>query len=145
MQSELKFEKFLNHSINDVWNAISKGEAISEWWSKADFKPETGYEYKVQFPSNPNWDGIIFGKVLEVKPPHRLVYTFNNAGKFGVNYDMNVIWQLEEKNGGTLLTLIHQDFDKLPADVQKHLESINGGWTHFLNVLEEYMSKVHAS
>jgi len=38
-------EQMLNHSIDKVWNAISKQEEISTWFINADFKAEPGYKY----------------------------------------------------------------------------------------------------
>ena len=41
-----------NHSIDKVWNAISKAEEISTWFIPADFKAEKGYQYTFTSPSN---------------------------------------------------------------------------------------------
>ena len=43
MKDIIKKEALLNHSIDTVWNAITKAEEISTWFIKADFKAEEGY------------------------------------------------------------------------------------------------------
>ena len=49
MKDVITKERVFNHSIDTVWNAISKAEEISTWFIKADFKAEKGYEYTLYF------------------------------------------------------------------------------------------------
>ena len=75
MKDSIKKETLLNHSIDTVWNAITKAEEISTWFIKADFKAEEGYKYT--FTSEPNEKGctVISGKVIK-STPYILIYTF---------------------------------------------------------------------
>ena len=64
-----------NHSIDKVWNAISKAEEISTWFIPADFKAEKGYQYTFTSPSNEKGCTVISGEVKNASP-YLLIYTW---------------------------------------------------------------------
>jgi uncharacterized protein YndB with AHSA1/START domain len=133
-------ERHVNHPIQKVWKAISTGEHISNWWSKADFKPEPGYTYTLQWDPRPDWDGKLWGTVLEAEEPYKLVYTFYTR-KMGNNPPMTVTWELKEQGDGTLITLIHDGFDKLTEDMENQWLSVNGGWNLYTSHLVEFLDQ----
>ena len=50
MNDKIIKKHHFRHPINTVWNAISVGEQISNWFIKADFKVEVGYNYTFIYP-----------------------------------------------------------------------------------------------
>lgn len=75
-----------------------------------------------------------WGEYLEVKPPERLVFTWNTK-VHGVR-DTRVTVELKELGDETELTLTHELLED--TDVR---EGHNKGWTHCLNNLTAYLSK----
>ena len=142
MNDVIKKEVAFNHSIEKVWNAISKGEEISTWFIKADFKAEKGYKYT--FTSEPNEKGctVISGEVKEANP-YILVYTWIVAD---TKTETTVKWELVSTDMGTKLYLEHSGISNYDGDTAvKMFESFNGGWDGCINLLNDYLKEtVHA-
>jgi len=120
------------HSPEKVWDSISDGKAISDWFIKADFKAEMGYQYTFTHE-----DTIINGEVKEVNRPKKLAYTWIIKG---VGIETLVEWILEEKDGGTELTIVHSGFDKYSDEKRESVFSAHsGGWEHQLSSLAKFL------
>lgn len=138
MKDIIKKEVLFNHSIDKVWNAISKAEEISTWFIKADFKAEEGYKYT--FTSEPNEKGctIISGEVKK-SDPYTLIYTWIVAD---TNVETTVKWELESTENGTKLNLEHSGVLNYQGDTAVAMfESFNGGWDNCITGLTEYLKK----
>lgn len=142
MKDTIKKEALFNHSIDKVWNAISKAEEISTWFIKADFKAEKGYQYT--FFSNPEDEGCttIRGEVKSASP-YTLIYTWVVAN---TNVETTVKWELEVTEQGTKLYLEHSGISNYQGDTAiKMFESFNGGWANCITELTGYLKNlVHA-
>ncbi|MFI5140259.1 MAG: SRPBCC domain-containing protein [Sphingobacteriales bacterium] len=135
MENQLTLQKLLNHPIQKVWAAISEPKQMEKWWMvRSDFKAEPGYNYDLKSDG-----GQLTGTVLEVDPPHKLVYTFLSP-KHHMEAETTVIWTLEEQGNATLLTLVHKDFDKLRESRQSVWEGVSKGWPKHLASLEEVLA-----
>ncbi|MFL0353827.1 SRPBCC domain-containing protein [Xanthomarina sp. GH4-25] len=129
-------EKIFNHSIDIVWNAISKKEEISKWFIKTDFKAEKGYQYRFSSESNKKDCTDITGTVVEAFP-YTLIYTWLVAG---TNIETTITWKLESVTEGTKLYLEHSGISKYKGDTAITMfESFNGGWNGCINQLENYL------
>ena len=125
------------HPINDVWAAITEQEKISTWFIKCNFKAEQGYRYSLLSESD-NCEQVS-GEILKVTPVNELVYSWIVAGT-GVT--TTVSWKLEEKDGGTLLTLEHSGISGYPNEETaiKFFESFDSGWDKCVSSLVGYLA-----
>jgi len=133
-------EQILNHSIDKVWNAISKQKEISTWFIKADFRAEEGYNYS--FKSEGENCTEINGVVIEANP-YTLIYTWIVQN---TNVETTVKWELKETAEGTALYLEHSGISNYSGDTAVQMfTSFNGGWDNCVSELSKYLTKeVHA-
>lgn len=127
-----------NHSINKVWNAISKAEEISTWFIKADFKAEKGYKYT--FTSEPNEKGctVISGEVKNANP-YILIYTWIVAD---TKIETTVKWELTSTHEGTKLYLEHSGISNYNGETAVAMfNSFNGGWDNCISELTNYLKQ----
>lgn len=113
MQRDIRHTWFFPQTPETVWEYLTNAELLSEWLMENDFKPIVGHTFR--FDAKPRvkigFDGIIYCKVLEVAPPHRLSYSWKGGpGKGKITLDSIVTWTLTPKNGGTELLLEHTGF-----------------------------------
>ena len=102
----LRFERFLGHSRERVWRAITSEEELSAWFpARMVGEREVGAALRFVFPepgrtpADPDAEGLVMtGEILVCDPPGVLEY----------RWDDDVLrWELEERPGGTLLTFTH--------------------------------------
>ena len=141
MKDVLIKEQVFDHSIDRVWNAISKGEEISTWFINADFKAEPGYKYTFTAGEERGCTQIT-GEVKEADP-YTLVYTWIVQD---TNIETTVKWILEEIGGKTKLYLEHSGISNYPGeDAVTMFGHFNSGWDNCVKQLSEYLTKeVHA-
>ncbi len=141
MKDSISKEHIFNHSIDKVWNAISKAEEISTWFIKADFKAEEGYEYTFTAPEEKNCTEIT--GVVKKAHPYTLVYTWVVAG---TDVETLVKWQLEKSDTGTKLYLEHSGISNYTGETAvKMFTSFNGGWDNCIHGLSQYLTQaIHA-
>lgn len=134
-------EQMLNHSIDKVWNAISKQEEISSWFINADFKAEPGYNYT--FKAGEEQGCTEIKGVVKEANPYTLIYTWVVQD---TETETTVKWALEEINGQTRLILEHSGIADYPGETAVTMFGHFGkGWENCFNLLTEYLSKeVHA-
>lgn len=138
MKDVIKKVVEFNHSIDNVWNAITKADEISSWFIKADFKAEKGYKYT--FTAEPNEKGctVISGEVKNASP-YLLVYTWIVAD---TKTETTVKWALESTPNGTKLTLEHSGISNYAGETAIAMfESFNGGWDNCISGLTTYLKE----
>lgn len=113
MERDIILEWWYPRGPEEVWECLTNAEILSEWFMKNDFKPVVGHKF--QFRSKPipvfNWDGIVYGTVLEIVPLKKIVYRWQGGAAPGkVHLDTTVAWILKEKDNGTQLRLEHRGF-----------------------------------
>ena len=119
--------------IDKVWNAISLAEEISEWFIKADFKAEAGYQYTFIHEQT-----VINGEVLKANPVYELVYTWVVSG---TDIETTVSWKLEENSQGTFLTLEHSGISNYPGDTAVMMfNNYKEGWDTCAENLKNYLN-----
>ncbi|MDY8135856.1 SRPBCC domain-containing protein [Aquimarina sp. 2201CG5-10] len=141
MQDVITKEHLFNHSIDKVWNAISKAEEISSWFIKADFKAEEGYKYTFTASEEENCTEIT--GIVKKANPYTLIYTWVVAN---TDTETTVKWELQQTNEGTKLYLEHSGISNYPGETAVNMfNSFNGGWQNCISQLSEYLIKeVHA-
>lgn len=136
MKSIITKEVQFSHSIDKVWNAITKAEEISTWFIKADFKAEPGYQYTFTSPPNEKGCTVISGEVKQ-SSPYTLIYTWVVGD---TNVETTVKWELESTESGTKLYLEHSGISNYAGDTAIAMfESFNGGWDNCIEGLTSYL------
>lgn len=134
----IKKETVLNHSIDTVWNAITKADEISTWFIPADFKAEIGYKYTFTSPPNEKGCTVISGEVKKANP-YTLIYTWIVAD---TKVETTVKWELETTANATKLYLEHSDISNYAGDTAIAMfESFNGGWDNCISGLTSYLKQ----
>lgn len=128
-------EAFFPHPIGKVWSAISNADQISQWFIKADFKPDVGYEYTFTHEQT-----VVKGKVLEADPVTNLLYTWTVCGT-EPELNTEVRWSLEEKTDGTKLTITHTGFESYDKNsVAAFFSATEKGWDAVMVELAGYLN-----
>ncbi|MDH7445558.1 SRPBCC family protein [Aquimarina sp. 2201CG14-23] len=141
MKDSISKEHIFKHSIDSIWNAISKEEEISNWFIKADFKAEEGYNYTFTASEEQNCTQIT--GIVKKANPYTLIYTWIVAN---TDVETTVKWQLEKIEGGTKLYLEHSGISKYSGDTALNMfNNFNGGWDNCITKLSEYLTQeIHA-
>jgi uncharacterized protein YndB with AHSA1/START domain len=105
MKRDLHFENVYPHPLEQVWAALTDSAALSQWLMPNDFEPRVGHRFRFRTKPAPGFDGIVDCEVLEVEPPHRLVYSWKGGG-----VDTLLTWTLRADPRGTHLRLDHTGF-----------------------------------
>jgi uncharacterized protein YndB with AHSA1/START domain len=121
LKRDLKFEVTYSHPIEKVWRAITDSRAMEAWLMPNGFEPRVGHKFQFRSKPQPGWNGISDCEVLEVSPPHRLVYTWR-----GGPIDTLLTITLEKVQDGTLLRLVHSGFRGFKALLVSLV--MGGGW-----------------
>jgi uncharacterized protein YndB with AHSA1/START domain/DNA-binding transcriptional ArsR family regulator len=117
-----------------VWDAITKPEFTREYFFGSE--PASGWHAgdRLLWTEHGTARELVDGEVIECDPPRRLVHTWI------VKYDESltaegpsrVTWELEENDGVTKLTAIH---DRFPAGSRVY-DNVAGGWMYVLSGLK---------
>ena len=110
MKRNLRFKRYLRHSPERVWKALTDSNALSGWYLENDFAAVVGHRFTFRPAPDMGFDGTLCGEVIRVDAPHQLVYTFSGGSMQG---ETLVTWTLTPDSGGTLLTLQHTGFNDL--------------------------------
>jgi uncharacterized protein YndB with AHSA1/START domain len=121
MKPNLKFERFLRHSPERVWKALTDSKALSRWYLDNDFSPVVGHQFTFRPAPDMGFDGILCGEVIRVDAPHQLVYTFHGGSMQG---NTLVTWTLIPDDDGTRLLLQHTGFNDLAGTALETMMTI---------------------
>ena len=123
---------FIKAKPEQVWGFLTEADKLARWFHEANGDMAEGQDYHLKY-ENPEraGDKLIWGRVLEMDKPNRLVYTFTHQWLKEV--ETTVSWELTALNGGTQVKVTHAGFEKLAAEEQyEMLSSHDKGWDqHF--------------
>ncbi len=121
----------------EVWKAITDQYEITDWFIKADYKPVEGYDYKFTHEET-----TITGKVLEVKPVTKLVFTWIVSGIGDV--ETTVCWELSETPHGTHLVIEHSGISNYPNEAMATtmFNNYSDGWGDCISSLDKYLKEL---
>lgn len=142
MNTEIKRNWFFNQSPEQVWEYLTRSELIKIWLMPNDFKLEVGHEFT--FTTNPipplELNGTFYCKVIEFIPQKKLVYSWKGGlTKSNPSLETIVEWNLEAKEGGTELKLVHTGFT---SENESILNAMYGGWDdHIQKMIKDLNSK----
>jgi uncharacterized protein YndB with AHSA1/START domain len=129
-------ERLMAHPPEKIWRALTESALIAEWLMQNDFEPRVGHRFNFRARPIPNlWNGVTDSEVLDVEPPHRLVYSWDASGEEAEGgLKCVVTWTLTPQSGGTLVRMEQAGFR--PED-DAGFRSMGGGWPRILGRLDE--------
>lgn len=126
----------INAPIEKVWQAVATSEGLAAWLMKNDFQPVLGHEFTLLGAY-----GAVPCKVLEIDPPKRLFFSWDDFG-------WHVTFELMELNGKTQFTAIHSGWGEAEELVPKANEKnskihgiMDDGWTYLTKGLRDKLNK----
>jgi uncharacterized protein YndB with AHSA1/START domain len=108
-------DQFIAAPRAKVWRVLTEPELLERWWVPGDIAAVLGHRFHLQMPG---W-GSIPCEVVDVEPPERLAYTFNN---------WTLTWRLVAEGTGTRLLLEHAGFDLDDKRSRDAFERMGPGW-----------------
>lgn len=128
----IRKEIFINAAPELVWRHLEDPELLAGWLMRNNFRAEPGAEFEFRQKPSGNWDGRIISRLVELEPPRRMAFTWN-ANSIGT--DTLVMIELEAQGGGSLVRLLHTNWDGAVGDLDRHYQSHSQGWDDHLWVL----------
>ena len=125
---------FLKAPPEHVWKFLTKAEYLALWFHKGrtDLHPNEDYVLETNTLGQEG-DALIWGKVLEMKEPERLVHTFTHKWLKGV--ETTCTWTLTPVPPGTMLTLVHSGGELFTEDPFTMAADHDAGWDeHFIRL-----------
>jgi uncharacterized protein YndB with AHSA1/START domain len=141
-QTTISKSIFLNASRRTVWAFLTDNDKLGQWFRQAQADLAEGRDYALVATTD---DGVsvpqIWGRVLKMDPPNRLVMTFA-IGPFD-GAETTLTWVLEDAAGGTRLSMTHEGIAEAagPAALQL-LMALDHGWDKHLGELRQHVTPV---
>jgi uncharacterized protein YndB with AHSA1/START domain len=137
MKLDLCFDEVLDRPIDRVWHAITDAGMLARWLMDNDFAPVVGHKFTLRDPPTKAWRGWFDCEVLELDPPHRMVWSWN-GGREG-EATTRVVFELAPEGAGTRLVLRHEG--EFATDVR---EGLRGGWPRKLEWMRRALGPHYA-
>jgi uncharacterized protein YndB with AHSA1/START domain len=118
---DLSFDEHFDQPIEEVWRAITDRALLARWLMENDFEPRIGGRFTMDCGQVGAWDGIVHVEVLELDPPHRMVWSWSDG--VGTGGPSRVWFELRREGSGTRLTLRHTG----PSDDEQG-RRVDSGW-----------------
>lgn len=131
-----------------VWRALTEAQEFGAWFGvklSGAFVPGASVKGTI---TEKGYEGLPFEIVVERIEPQRLFswrwhpYALDPEVDYSAEPPTLVVCELEEVDGGTLLTLVESGFDRIPAArraeaYRMHVE----GWAGQMKSIEKYLAK----
>jgi uncharacterized protein YndB with AHSA1/START domain len=137
MNLDLRFDEVFPNPIDAVWRAVTDPRMLARWLMDNDFKPRAGHKFTLRDPPTTTWRGRVECEVLEIDPPHRMVWSWNGGSQGEIV--TRVIFELRSEGSGTRFVLRHEG----EGDLQQ-AESLRSGWTRKMGVLRQVLGPDYA-
>ncbi len=124
----VRFERWLDASIDDVWEALTTPEGLESWLAPAAVDLRKGGMMDIDFGE----DGLAGGTIRALDPPTLVEYDW----KFPGEPDSVIRFELRAEGGRTRLVLEHR---RLPVD---QAVGYGAGWHAHLDRLEARLADV---
>jgi uncharacterized protein YndB with AHSA1/START domain len=135
----LKVSRTINANPEEVYKAWTEPEQMKQWYAPpglttpdAAFEAHEGGKYHLNMRSPEGQDLIVAGKVIELIPNQKIVFTWQWQGQ---EEESQVTVELEElEDGKTEVTLTHQNFSS-----QESVDNHTDGWKGTLEKLATHL------
>jgi len=128
-----------------VWDVVSSVDGLREWLGPKTYEPREGGRILFDVLHNDQrW--VMFGNITAWQPSERLAFTWQ---EFDINklacwpHPTVVSIDLTADGDGTMVSLSHRGFDKLP-DAEEQYKGYRQGWES-LNDLEKLATMCEGS
>ena len=138
MRLDVSIEERFPASVERVWHALTDPEMINRWlMATEDFEAKIGARFTLRDAPHPSFRGYVECQVLELSPPHRMVWSWSSADDAAPT---RLVIELEAEDQGTRLTLRHtRDSDELTV------KGTTAGWPRKLGQLAEALGAASPS
>jgi uncharacterized protein YndB with AHSA1/START domain len=139
---------FLRAPRARVWRALADSQAFGEWFGikiNGQFAPGARLQGQIM---HKGYEHLPFEITIERMEPER-IFSWRwhpHAIEPGVDYSKEpttlVVFELEEKDGGTLLTVVESGFEGIP--LTRRATAYRGneqGWTQQMEAIEKYVGQ----
>jgi uncharacterized protein YndB with AHSA1/START domain len=148
----------LHAPLERVWRAISDANEFGSWFgARFDAPFESGARVNgwivpttvdpVVAAAQKPYEGVAFEIVVDrIEPPRLLSFRWHPGGGPDADYSREpmtlVVFELEEKPDGTLLTISESGFDGIPlARRASAFEGNARGWEAQLTLIQKYLAR----
>lgn len=138
MSKAIKLTTTYDHSVEDVWEALTNKDAMSEWLMPCNIEPIVGNHFQFKTKSYPGFNGIVNCEVLEVVKHQKLSFSWSGGSL------KNTIVTFELKPNGTKTDLYfeHSGFEGFFNKVIVNRILANGWLNKILTIqLPKYLTK----
>lgn len=131
----VELDVLLPGTLEQVWQAIATGPGLGAWFTTATVEERAGGTIRFQFGD----DTFTTGSVTAWDPPHRFAYEERdwNGDAPPVATECTII---SRSGDSCVLRLVHTLFTS-KDDWDGELESFEGGWPGFFEILRLYLSR----
>ena len=130
----IAFQWDLRHAPEKVWRTLTDPALLSQWLLPASgFKAEPGTVFTFNAPPQPEWDGVVNCRMLEIEP-HRKVSWSWIVG----DIDTVVTFTLAPTESGTQLTLVQSGFK---PHQKRNVSGARYGWKMMSERLVELLAR----
>ncbi|MDG4820806.1 SRPBCC domain-containing protein [Asanoa sp. WMMD1127] len=145
MSHELKVERVIDATVEEVFGAFTDQEAMREWFRGPDDPPDMVVEVTCDPRVGGRWVAA-WGDSPEqlyretnvfrvVDPPHRLAMTTTTTTPDGQRLDTDVDIRLTPRDGKTLVTVVQSGFPE--AEVRDYFQTY--AWVGTLDRIEHHL------
>jgi uncharacterized protein YndB with AHSA1/START domain len=131
-----------------VWRAITAADEFGAWFGVTLEGPFAEGAAVRGAITHPGYEHLTMELLVErIEPERYFAYRWHPyAVDAGVDYSTEpttlVEFQLDDRDGGTLLTIVESGFDRIPLSRRaKAFQMNDGGWTEQAKSIERYVSK----
>ena len=125
---------FLKAPREHVWKFLTETDKLALWFHEGESDLHEGGDWALLTNSlGKEGQRMCWGKVLEMKPHEKLVHTFTHPMLDGV--ETTCTWTLVAAGNGTVLTLVHEGWEKVDGDAFIMGANHDSGWDeHFVRL-----------
>ena len=121
---------FLKAPPGHVWKFLTEPEKLATWFYSGEGDLSEGGDWALVSNSmGKEGQRQCWGKVLTMNPPDKLVHTFTHP--FLQEVETTCTWTLENVGDGTVLTLVHEGWEKVKEDAFGMAANHDTGWDEF--------------
>jgi uncharacterized protein YndB with AHSA1/START domain len=120
-----------------VWRYFEDPDLLAAWLMRNNFSGRVGERFQFFARPSNDWDGVLYCRLVEFDPPHRIAYTWDAND---INGETLVTIELFQEADGTRIRLIHANFERAALDVGPIVRRHEAGWTDHLGLLEKQLA-----
>ncbi len=122
---------YLKAPPSHVWKFLTEADKLALWFHQGESDLEEGGDWALLTNSlGKEGERMCWGKVLVMRSPEKLVHTFTHP--YLNEVETVCTWTLEGVTGGTVLTLVHEGWEKVEENAFAMGADHDIGWDeHF--------------